>query len=149
MQTSISFSNKLPSNGRGVLTTRVLFVDDDQNTTDLFKIVLSSSEFEVLTASSGPDGIEMARQFSPDVMVVDLLMPEMDGLMVCKEMRKFSNVPIIILSAVSRPGIVEQALDEGADDYLTKPMNRNLLVASINRLARRARVEQVSSTNYS
>jgi DNA-binding response OmpR family regulator len=92
--------------------------------------------------------VELARTLRPDVMVVDLLMPGMDGLHVCREVRKFSSVPILVLSAFSKPAAITQALDEGADDFLIKPMKNNVLIASINKLARRARAEQeVNKTN--
>jgi DNA-binding response OmpR family regulator len=75
------------------------------------------------------------------VMVVDLLMPDMDGLKVCREVRQFGCMPILILSAVSRPNIAEEVLNSGADDFLIKPMSSGVLIASLNRLARRARAE--------
>jgi len=131
-------------NGQVAMLTRVLVVDDDNDTTDLLKIILTPSAFKVITANSGQEGVELARKLSPDVMVVDLFMPGMDGLMVCKEVRKFSNVPILVLSAVGKPGVAEQALDEGADDYLIKPMNNKVLIASLNKLTRRARAEQAA-----
>ena len=126
-------------------STRVLVVDDDVETTDLLKVILKPHAFDVITTNSGQEGIDLARSTSPDVMIVDLLMPEVDGLKVCNEVRQFSNVPILVLSAVSKPGIVAQALDEGADDYLTKPMKSSVLVAHLNRLARRARAELEAS----
>ena len=133
-----------PLNGQKTAFTKVLIVDDDNDTTELLKIILAPNEFDVVTANSGQEGIDMARSFNPDVMVVDLLMPGMDGIMVCKEVRKFSSIPILVLSAVGKPGIAEQALNEGADDYLIKPMNKNVLVASLNKLARRAHAEQAA-----
>jgi DNA-binding response OmpR family regulator len=136
--------NNRTLNGQKNMFTRVLIVDDDNDTTDLLKIILAPGDFDVVTASTGQEGIELVQKFNPDVMVVDLLMPGMDGLMVCKQVRKFSSVPILVLSAVGKPGIVEQALNEGADDYLIKPMNRNVLVASLNKLARRAHAEQAA-----
>ncbi len=95
----------------------------------------------VIVANTGKQGIELARSLVPDVMVVDLLMPDMDGLKVCREVRQFSSMPILILSAVSRPNIAEEVLDSGADDFLIKPMSSGVLIASLNRLARRARAE--------
>jgi two-component system KDP operon response regulator KdpE len=137
-------TNNRTMNGQKAMFTRVLIVDDDNDTIDMLKIILAPSDFDVATANSGQEGIDLARKFNPDVMVVDLLMPGMDGLMVCKEVRKFSSVPILVLSAVGKPGIAEQALNEGADDYLIKPMNRNVLVASLNKLARRAHAEKAA-----
>ncbi len=144
MQSPTTMVNDRTLNGYKGMVSKVLIVDDDNDTTDLMKIILSPNDFEVVTANTGMEGIELARKYNPDVMVIDLLMPGMDGLMVCKEIRKFSSVPILVLSAVGKPGIAEQALNEGADDYLVKPMNRNVLIASLNKLARRARAEQAA-----
>lgn len=124
------------------MTTRVLVVDDDSDTIDLLRIILEPNAFEVITAVNGKDGLERVHSDQPDVIVVDLLMPEMDGLAVCQNIRKFSNTPIVVLSAYDRPGTAEQALQHGADDYLPKPMNSNLLIASLNKLTRRAKAEQ-------
>jgi DNA-binding response OmpR family regulator len=123
-------------------STRILIVDDDSDTTDLLKIILEPNDFTVIVANTGKQGLELARSLAPDVMVVDLLMPDMDGLKVCREVRQFSSMPILILSAVSRPNIAEEVLDSGADDFLIKPMSSGVLIASLNRLARRARAEQ-------
>lgn len=136
--------NNRSLNGHKTSFTKVLIVDDDNDTTELLKIILTPNEFHVETSNSGQEGIDLVREFQPDVMVVDLLMPGMDGLMVCREVRKFSSIPILVLSAVGKPGITEQALNEGADDYLIKPINKNLLVASLYKLARRAHAEQAA-----
>ena len=127
------------------MRTRVLVVDDDIEMTDLLKIILEPNSFEVFAANSGADGIQLAEQISPDVMILDLHMPEMDGWEVCHEIRQFSQVPILILSAISKPGMAARALDEGADDFLLKPMTSSVLVALLKKLARRARAEQEAS----
>jgi len=132
-------------------STNILIVDDDSDTTDLLKIILEPNGFKVIVANTGRQGVELARSLGPDVMVVDLLMPDMDGLKVCREVRQFSSMPILILSAVSRPNVAEEVLDSGADDFLVKPMSSGVLIASLNRLARRARAEhlaQLSNGNY-
>ena len=128
--------------GQEKMPTRVLIVDDDNETADLLRIILEKDDFLVNAATSGREGIRLTREINPDVIVLDLLIPDMDGFAVCREVRKFSNVPIVVLSALSRPGIVTQVLDEGADDYLTKPINTNVLVACLKKLSRRARAEQ-------
>lgn len=125
--------------------TRILVVDDDQAMTEMLRLVLEPNAFEVHEAHSGPEGIEATRQLNPEVVVLDLLMPGMDGWEVCKEIRSFSQVPILVLSAISKPGIIARALDEGADDYLLKPMPSSVLIAHLKRLARRARAEQESN----
>ena len=76
-------------------------------------------------------------------------MPEMNGTEVCREIRAFSQVPILVLSAVSKPGMVAQALDEGADDYLLKPITSSVLIARLKRLVWRARAEQAANGNGS
>jgi two-component system response regulator RegX3 len=129
------------------LATRVLVIDDDNATTDLFKLILKPNEFEVHVANSGPEGIDATHRLSPDVVVLDLLMPQMDGSDVCRAIRSFSQVPILVLSAVSKPGMVAQALDEGADDYLLKPITSSVLIARLKRLVWRARAESEANEN--
>lgn len=143
MYSTSSYLNQTPTAKEGLqMTTRVLVVDDDSDTIDLLKIILEPNAFEVIPAFNGKDGVERVHSDRPDVIVVDLLMPEMDGLAVCQNIRKFSNTPIVVLSAYDRPGTAEQALQYGADDYLSKPMNSNLLIASLNRLTRRVKAQQ-------
>jgi len=78
----------------------------------------------------------------PDVIILDLFMPGLDGWQVCKSIREYSQVPILVLSAINKPGTVAKALDEGADDYLIKPVPSGVLVAHLNNLIRRARAER-------
>ena len=80
----------------------------------------------------------LAKNESPDVIILDLMMPEMDGYQVCNAIRPFSSVPILILSAFDMPGMVSKALDAGADDYLIKPVASSILIAHLNNLVRRA-----------
>ncbi len=134
----------LPSLEVAVLT-KVLVIDDDKEMTELLKVILEPNTFEVITANSGQEGIPVLKEQNPDVVLLDLLMPDMDGWQVCKEIRTFSQVPILVLSAISKPGMVARALDEGADDFLLKPMPGSVLTAHIKKLARRARAEQGSS----
>lgn len=126
------------------MPTKVLIIDDDVDMVDLVKIVLQPDVYEVITAFTGQDGIDAVRRLNPDLVILDLLLPGIDGLTVCREVRRFSNIPILVLSAVNRPGIVAQALDVGADDYLHKPMKSSILIASVNKLARRVRAKQQS-----
>ena len=127
------------------MQTKVLVIDDDKEMTDMLKVILEPNTFDVVAANSSVLGIDLVRQVKPDVVVLDLLMPDMDGWQVCKEIRKFSQVPILVLSAISKPGMVARALDEGADDYLLKPMPSSMLIAHIKKLARRAKAEQEST----
>jgi DNA-binding response OmpR family regulator len=122
----------------------ILIVDDDNDTTDLLRIILENKEYRVFTANSGEQGIRLLQLYSPNIMVIDLLMPDMDGLNLLQKVRQFSNIPILVVSALSRPNIVEQALDSGADDFIVKPMSSSVLVASIKNLVRRSQTENLS-----
>lgn len=126
------------------MPTRVLVVDDDVEMTDLLKIVLEPNAFEVSAANSGQEGVELAQQMCPDVIILDLLMPDMDGWQVCSEIRKFSQVPILVLSAVNKPNLAARALDSGADDFLLKPMPSGVLIAHLKMLTRRSKAGQAS-----
>ncbi len=124
---------------------KILVIDDDPAMTELLKLILQTAASDVYTANSGKDGVEIAKQYDPDVIILDLMMPEMDGWKVCKTIREFSRMPILILSALDTPGMVARALDAGADDYLIKPVPSGVLMAHLNTLVRRARVDQYVS----
>ena len=100
-------------------------------------MLLRTHGFEVVTANTGEEGIKAINDTKPHVVVLDLMMPGMDGWQVCKHVRTFSNVPIVILSALDDPAMIASALDAGADDYLVKPVSSSILVAHLNRLIRR------------
>jgi len=128
------------------IPTRVLVIDDDEAMVEMFKLILEPDSFQIAIANSSAEGIDSIRKFLPDVVLLSLLMPDMNGWEICSAIRKFSQVPILVLSAISKPGIVAKALAEGADDYLIKPITSNVLIAHVRRLARRARL-RVSLTN--
>jgi DNA-binding response OmpR family regulator len=116
---------------------RVLVIDDDMGMTDLLTILLTPASSEVLTANTAIQGIELVQNENPDVVIVDLILPGMGGWEVCQRIREISDVPILVLSAIDIPGIVAQALDNGADDYLTKPISSGTLIAHLQKLVRR------------
>ena len=122
------------------MTTTVLTIDDDTAITELLAIILRSQGFDVLIANDGEDGVRIINDKSPQVVILDLMMPGMDGWQVCKAVRAFNNIPILILSALDDPSIVASILDAGADDYLVKPVPSAVLVAHINKLCRRTGV---------
>ena len=117
---------------------KILVIDDDSAMTDLLRILLNPAASTIFAANSGLDGIRLAKQNSPDLVILDLMMPEMDGYQVCSAIRQFSTVPIMILSALDRPGMVSNAIDAGADDYLIKPVTSSVLLAHVKNLIRRA-----------
>jgi len=119
------------------MTTKILVIDDDTAVTDLLSVLLRSQGFDVIATNSSSDGLGYVRDAEPDMIVLDLMMPEIDGWEVCRSVRTFSQVPIIVLSALNDPSMVASVLDAGADDYLTKPTPSRVLVAHINRLIRR------------
>ncbi len=121
-------------------TMKILVIDDDPAMTDLLKLLLAPAAAEVIAANSGPEGIRMANDTKPDVITLDLMMPDINGWQVCKAIRKVSSIPILILSALDSPGLVAAALDAGADDYLIKPVPSSVLLAHINKLVRRNNV---------
>lgn len=120
------------------MDTKILAIDDDTAMTELLTLLLQSHKYTIYTANSGQEGIALIPKIKPDIILLDLMMPEMDGWETCEKIRTFSNTPIIILSALNNPGMVAKALDAGADDYLTKPVPSSILIAHIKKQARRS-----------
>ena len=119
------------------MPVKILVIDDDSAVTDLLSLLLRSQGFDVNATTNSSEGLSMIRESAPDVVVLDLMMPDMDGWQICKAVREFSQVPIIILSALNDPSMIASVLDAGADDYLTKPTPSRVLIAHINRLINR------------
>ncbi|MEX0785736.1 MAG: response regulator transcription factor [Dehalococcoidia bacterium] len=128
------------------MANTILVVDDEKNIVQLARLYLNKEGFEVEAAYDGAQALEKARSVRPDLIVLDIMMPEMDGLAVCKELRKTSNVPIIMLTA--RGDDVDRivGLELGADDYVTKPFNPRELVARVKAVLRRTRDEAPSQS---
>jgi two-component system KDP operon response regulator KdpE len=118
-------------------TPRILIVDDDESTLDLLSIQLKTEGYQVQTAASGGDALQRVDHQMPDLILLDLLIPDIDGLAVCRAVRKFSDVPIVVLSAVGLEDKKVEALDLGADDYLTKPVGARELKARVRAWLRR------------
>jgi DNA-binding response OmpR family regulator len=119
------------------MTTKIFVIDDDSAVTDLLSVLLNTQGFQVWVTNSSSEGLTQIREKAPDLVILDLMMPEIDGWEVCKAVRTFSDVPIIVLSALNDPSMVASVLDAGADDYLTKPTPSRVLVAHIKRLVDR------------
>ena len=119
------------------MTIKLIVIDDDTAVTDLLTLLLKSQGFDVVATNNSSEGLNMIRETQPDLVILDLMMPEMDGWEICRAVRQFSQVPIIVLSALNDPSMIASVLDAGADDYLTKPTPSRVLVAHINRLTKR------------
>lgn len=116
---------------------RILVIDDEFQITRVLKRSLDAHRYDVRTASDGEAGIELFRDFDPDLVITDLSMPAMSGIKVCRSIRKTSAVPIIVLSVKGDEQIKVEALDAGADDYVTKPFGMNELLARVRAALRR------------
>jgi two-component system response regulator MprA len=119
------------------LMGRVLVVEDDEEIADVLRRSLRQEGHEVRTASDGEDALRMASEFVPDLVVLDLGLPKLDGVEVCRRLRAEGDVPILILTARSDTGDRVGGLDAGADDYLVKPFERAELLARMRALLRR------------
>ena len=116
---------------------RILVVDDDENIVQLVKMYLERDGYQVWTAHDGTDALLEYRRSRPDVIVLDLMLPGMSGLDVCREVRRDSSVPIIMLTARTTEADKLTGLDLGADDYVTKPFSPRELLARIRAVLRR------------
>lgn len=125
------------------MLTKVLVIDNDPDMTDLLSLLLKTRGFDVISCNNGEEGVQKARNDSPEVIILDLMMSGMDGWQVCAAVRKFSSVPILILTALDNPGTVVSALDAGADDFLTKPVSSGLLVSRLKTLTRRTHLNEM------
>jgi DNA-binding response OmpR family regulator len=116
---------------------KILLVDDEPEILEICRDYLKASGFDVATAKDGALGLSMARREKPDLIVLDLMMPEMDGLDLCRNIRRESNVPIIMLTARVEEADKLIGLELGADDYMTKPFSSRELVARVKVVLRR------------
>ncbi len=120
----------------------ILIIDDDQGLRELIRINLEHEGYKILQARNGQEGIGIVREKRPDLVVLDINMPIVDGIEACNRIREFSQVPILMLTARVQSHDVITGLDQGADDYIGKPFNMDELTARIRALLRR-----IPSTN--
>jgi len=129
----------------GSALSNILIIDDDTALTEMLKTILEPRLFLVHSAHRVEDALQAVKLFNPDVIVVDLYLQESNGWKICRSIRQISQAPILVLSVLNKPESVAQALDEGADDYLIKPVSSGVLVAHINNLLRRSRTLRTGS----
>jgi two-component system KDP operon response regulator KdpE len=127
--------------------SRILVVDDETQISRVLKTTLNSQGYEVKTASNGEAGFDAISDWLPDLLITDLSMPGMSGIDLCRAVRERSSIPIIVLSVRGEEKIKIEALDAGADDYVTKPFSVNELLARVRANLRRviANDEEVSA----
>ncbi|GAB6100567.1 response regulator transcription factor [Halanaerocella petrolearia] len=122
------------------MSAKILVVDDEENIVQLVKFNLEEKGYEVVTAYDGQQALEVVKKEDPDLMVLDLMLPEVDGFDICREIRKndqFNKLPIIILSAKEEEVDKILGLELGADDYITKPFSPRELIARVKAVLRR------------
>lgn len=111
--------------------TRILAIDDEESITQFLKMGLEAEGYEVITASEGMTGIQLAEKWKPDVAIVDIMMPGMDGYEVCRSLKKYINCQVILLSAKGEVTDRVTGLNAGADDYMVKPFSFEELIARV------------------
>ncbi len=125
------------------LRDKILVVEDDQNIANVISMVLSNNNYEVLQAKNGGQALTLVSSHCPDLILLDLGLPDMDGLEIVRSVRKWSHMPIVVVSARTHEQDKVQALDLGADDYITKPFGASELLARIRTALRHTRTSNV------
>ena len=127
---------------------KILVVDDDPNICELLRLYLTKEGYQVTTANDGEEGLEKFNQLKPDMVLLDVMMPRMDGLEVCRRIRKLGNTPVMMLTAKGETFDKVLGLELGADDYMVKPFDTKEVVARIKAVLRRCTVttSQTEST---
>ncbi len=132
--------------GNSERKSNILVVDDEPQITRVLKTTLSAQGYGIRTAADGQQALEEMKHWLPDLVITDLRMPNMDGLELCRRIRADSRVPIIVLSVKGEEPVKVEALDAGADDYVTKPFNVNELLARVRAALRRAAAPEQPET---
>src|SRR3954447_12528613 len=128
--------------------SRVLVVDDEPQITRVLRTVLSSQGYQVHTAAEGESALTDFKSWSPELVITDLYMPHMDGIELCRRIREVSTVPIIVLSVKGEERSKVEALDCGADDYVTKPFGMDELMARVRAALRRGTGSAEEPTSF-
>ncbi|HXY14367.1 MAG TPA: response regulator transcription factor [Terriglobales bacterium] len=124
---------------------RILVVDDEPQITRVLRTSLSSHGYDIRVANDGETALEIMKDWTPDLVITDLAMPNMDGLQLCRKLRASAHIPIIVLSVRGEERTKVQALDVGADDYVTKPFGIEELLARVRANLRRIRADDEPS----
>src|ERR1700760_1669894 len=117
----------------------ILIADEEPQITRVLRTTLSTQGYDIRIASDGEMAMEIVKDFTPDLVITDLAMPNMNGIELCRNLRRMSEVPILVLSVRGEERSKVEALDSGADDYITKPFSTGELLARIRAILRRSR----------
>lgn len=128
------------------MNSKILIVDDEKNIVELVRLYLDKEGYKTICAYSGTEALELFKSQSPNLIILDIMLPEMDGWQVCKEIRKTSEVPIIMLTAKSDTFDKVLGLELGADDYMTKPFEAKELLARVKAVLRRTETQEAPSS---
>lgn len=127
---------------------RVLLVEDEDKMRELIKIAFRKENFETIEAVDGKQGLNLFRTDQVDIVILDIMLPEIDGWTVCREIRRLSNVPIILLTARGEEFDKLFGFELGADDYIVKPFSPKELIARVKALLRRSEIKSSDSASY-
>jgi two-component system, OmpR family, response regulator len=130
-----------------IMNKKILIVDDDPHIRQVVSFALKKVGMQIAEAKNGREGLAVYKQFEPDLIILDITMPEMDGLEMCRELRKVSEVPILFLSALEEEVDKVVGLEIGGDDYVTKPFSPRELAARVNVILKRLQKAQQSTAN--
>lgn len=129
------------------MATKILIIDDDLNICEAIKLYLEKEFYDVVTAHDGAAGVDAFKTYSPDLVLLDIMMTEKDGWQVCREIREISNVPIIMLTAKGEVFDKVLGLELGADDFMTKPFDMKELSVRIKTVLRRCKTREDKSAD--
>lgn len=129
------------------MDSKILVVDDDPNICELLRVYLENEGYEVKTANDGVEGISYFKMYSPDLVLLDIMLPRKDGWEVCRQIRKNSNVPIVMITAKGEVFDKVLGLELGADDFIVKPFDMKELSARVKAVLRRANTRDTQISN--
>ncbi|MEE1161164.1 MAG: response regulator transcription factor, partial [Acutalibacteraceae bacterium] len=135
-----------------MLQYKILIVDDDENICELLRLYLEKDGFDTIVANDGEQAVDFAAKYSPDLILLDIMLPKLDGWQVCREIRKTSETPIIMLTAKGETFDKILGLELGADDYVSKPFDTKEVIARIKAVLRRShekdKASQINEVRY-
>lgn len=128
------------------MNTKILVIDDDSNICEMLRLYFTNEGYDVKTATDGSEGVEFFKEFDPDLVLLDVMMPKKDGYQVCREIREMSSKPVIMITAKSETFDKVLGLELGADDFVTKPFDMKELSARIKAVLRRYSATESASS---